>query len=56
MPEGGTAWIVENTWGPTWGENGYMRIRVNQSDKTCSGTSYAYLALMTAPPPPPPCF
>ena len=46
---------IRNSWGPTCEENGYMRIRVNQSDKTCSVTSYAYLDMMTAPPPPP-CF
>ena len=46
---------IRNFWGPTCEENGYMRIRVNQSDKTCSATSYAYLDMMTAPPPPP-CF
>ena len=25
-PEGGDHWIVENTWGTDWGENGYARI------------------------------
>ena len=25
-PDGGSAWIVENTWGADWGENGYARI------------------------------
>lgn len=25
-PEGGSHWIVENTWGQDWGENGYAKI------------------------------
>lgn len=24
-------WILENWWGPDWGENGYMRIRRNSN-------------------------
>ena len=34
-------WIVRNSWGPSWGENGYFKIVRGIND--CDIESYAYV-------------
>ncbi len=43
-PEGGDGcWILRSSWGTSWGESGYMRIRYNAARVACEACYLIYL-------------
>ena len=47
-------WVLRNSWGPSWGENGYMRMKRGVNQNGIVDFRPSYPTVVGAPPPPDP--
>ena len=42
-------WIVQNSWAPSWGDDGFFRVKITEGDGVCGINSYPQWVTLSAP-------